>query len=216
MKYLRQITGLGRFFYPSLLWNLPRTEKNIYLTFDDGPVPEVTLWVLELLRSYSAKASFFCIGENIAKHPEVYQQILSEGHSVGNHTYNHLNGWKTKTSIYLDNVLKAQKLMSDFSEAQNSERIAQKLFRPPYGRISPAQARELRKLGYTIVMWEAVSGDFDQSLTSEEIFKNSVKNLGAGSIIVFHDSLKASKNLQIVLPQVMEYYHKNEFSFRAL
>ena len=137
MAYLKKISTLGKMIYPSLMWNFSRKEKVIYLTFDDGPHPEITPWVLELLSTYNAKATFFCVGENIEKYPDTFNQILKEGHSIGNHTYNHLNGWKTSTSEYLENVDKAERAINHHT----SERIQNKLFRPPYGKPSISQIK---------------------------------------------------------------------------
>lgn len=212
---MNEVSAIGRLFFPSLVWNLSREEKCIYLSFDDGPIPDVTLWVLETLKRYEAKATFFCIGENIEKHPEVYKQLLTEGHSTGNHTFNHLNGWRTNTAIYIENILKAQEVMS-LHESPATDPGAKRLFRPPYGKITPVQARKIFHLGYKIIMWEAVSGDFDQSLSPEECYQNVIKNTREGSIVVFHDSLKASGNLQLCLPRVLEYFRDKGYEFRAI
>ncbi|HSM64044.1 MAG TPA: polysaccharide deacetylase family protein, partial [Gillisia sp.] len=177
-----------------------------------GPHPEITPWVLNLLNDYQAKATFFCVGENISKYPEVFQQLISEGHSFGNHTQNHLKGWKTSTSQYLENVLKAEAVISRFSENLNF----QKLFRPPYGKIKPSQAKRLQLLNYKIVMWDALSADFDPTISDEDCYRNVIENSNAGSIVVFHDSEKASEKLRIVLPRVLEYYSKKGFDFKGL
>lgn len=216
---MRKIADWGRLFYPSFLWSFSSTAKEIYLTFDDGPVPEVTLWVLQLLERYDARATFFCIGENIQKHPEIYRQLLIKGHSTGNHTFNHLNGWKTRTSTYIENILKAGEVM-----AQNEAEVTQetgakerpKLFRPPYGKITPAQGRQLKKLGFKIVMWETISRDYDQSISAEDCYHNVIRNSGTGSIVVFHDSIKASENMQLCLPRILEHYHRQGFKFKAI
>lgn len=207
---------MNRFFikYPSVLKKLyPKRitrlkgEKSIYLTFDDGPVPEITPWVLSELKKYDAKATFFCIGENIKNHTEIFNQLISENHSIGNHTFNHLNGWKTSKEEYLQNTLLAEKEIS---------RKSTKFFRPPYGKIKNSQAAELVKQNYKIVMWDVLSGDFDSRISEENCFKNVIKNASAGSTIVFHDSQKAFKNLSYTLPKVLEYYAAKGFSFKAL
>lgn len=212
MVYFKNISKLGSLLAPSLLWNMPRDSKTIYLSFDDGPHPEITPWVLNLLNDYQAKATFFCVGENISKYPEVFQQLISEGHSFGNHTQNHLKGWKTSTSQYLENVLKAEAVISRFSENLNH----QKLFRPPYGKIKPSQAKRLKLLNYKIVMWDALSADFDPTISDEDCYRNVIENSNAGSIVVFHDSQKASEKLRTVLPRVLEYYSKKGFDFKGL
>lgn len=212
MLYFKNISKLGSLLAPSLLWNMPRDSKTIYLSFDDGPHPEITPWVLNLLNDYQAKATFFCVGENISKYPEVFQQLISEGHSFGNHTQNHLKGWKTSTSQYLENVLKAEAVISRFSNNLNF----QKLFRPPYGKIKASQAKRLQLLNYKIVMWDALSADFDPTISDEDCYRNVIENSNAGSIIVFHDSQKTSEKLRTVLPRVLEYYSKKGFYFKGL
>lgn len=212
MVYFKNISKLGSLLAPSLLWNMPRNSKTIYLSFDDGPHPEITPWVLKTLNEHQAKATFFCVGENISKYPEVFQQLISEGHSFGNHTHNHLKGWKTSTSNYLENVLKAEIVISKFSE--NTE--DQKLFRPPYGKIKPSQAKRLQLLNYKIVMWDALSADFDPALSAEDCYKNVINTSKAGSIVVFHDSEKASEKLKTVLPRILEYYSEKGFNFKGL
>lgn len=212
MAYFNNISIIGRLIYPSLVWNMPRDSNTIYLSFDDGPHPEITPWVLEQLIAYNAKATFFCVGENIKKYPEIFQQILSEGHSQGNHTYNHLKGWKTPTGKYVENVQKAQTVIEKFAISQRNS----KLFRPPYGKIKSSQIKRLQLLNYKIVMWDALSGDFDENISADSCFQNISKNINAGSIIVFHDSEKAFKNLEKVLPRVLEFYSAKGFSFKGI
>lgn len=209
---LAKIPFLLKYLLPHRIWKFPSDEKAIYLSFDDGPIPEVTPWVLEQLKTYNAKASFFCIGDNIRKHPEVFREILAEGHSIGNHTYNHLNGWMTSTEKYVSNVLQAQEEIESFENSESSV----KLFRPPYGRLTEKQARLLRKKGFSIVMWEVLSMDYDHRITPEKCRQNVLKNADPGSIIVFHDSLKAEKNLKAVLPKVLQYYLEKGYAFRAI
>jgi peptidoglycan/xylan/chitin deacetylase (PgdA/CDA1 family) len=227
MAYLKKISALGKFLFPSLLWNIPKTGNTLYLTFDDGPIPEVTPWVLALLKEYHAKATFFCIGENISKHPEIFEQILAEGHNVGNHSFNHLNGWKTPISTYIENVKKAEEIIFEKSESidrnqdnriKSQEKIKKnlKLFRPPYGKITPKQIKTLQGQGFRIVMWEVISGDFDVNVSPENCLNNVLKNSKPGSIVVFHDSYKASEKLKEVLPKVLEYYHQKGFEFKAI
>lgn len=178
--------------YPERIWAFSHEKASVFLTFDDGPIPEVTPWVLDELKKHNAKATFFSIGENVKKHPEIFERILSEGHSVGNHTFNHLKGSKTETSKYIENTLLAEKL------------IHSKLFRPPYGKITSKQAKILQIKGFKIVMWDVISYDYDSTVSEEKCLENVLKNIQPGSIIVFHDSLKAEKNLRYVLPKVLE------------
>ncbi len=225
MAYLKKISALGKVFYPSLLWKIPSSQKTLYLTFDDGPIPELTPWVLETLKDYDAKATFFCVGENILKYPEVYGQVLAEGHRTGNHTFNHIKGWESSTPDYLQNVFLAEEALEDqnhqFYGCDNFGRNTgvveqQKLFRPPYGRITPLQIKKLQKQGYKIVMWDVISGDFDTEISAEECYKNVLDNCDSGSIVVFHDSIKASEKLNEVLPRVLEHYKEQGFKFEGL
>lgn len=195
--------------YPNRITKI-KAEKSIYLTFDDGPIPEITPWVLDTLKQYNAKATFFCIGDNIRKHPEVFQQILKEKHRVANHTFNHLNGWKTSKEKYIENTLLAEKEIERFSPQKT------KLFRPPFGKIKNSQAAKLVKQDYTIVMWDVISGDFDSRISKDKCLENVLKNASAGSTIVFHDSIKASESLKFALPNVLDYYAKKGFDFKAL
>jgi peptidoglycan/xylan/chitin deacetylase (PgdA/CDA1 family) len=193
------------------VWDIPTTDKKIYITFDDGPTPEITQWTLNLLKQYNAKATFFCIGDNIKKYPEIFKEILANKHSIGNHTFNHLNGWKTDNKKYLDNFLQCElEISNQFSD--NSS----KLFRPPYGKIKSSQARAIGRLGYKIIMWTLVSYDFDSNLSKEECLDNVIKNCEPGTIIVFHDSKKAFKNLEYVLPKTLEFLTQNNYVIEAI
>ena len=196
--------------FNNLVWDIPNSDKKIYLTFDDGPIPEVTEWVLELLKSEDIKATFFCIGDNIKKHPEVYKRILSEGHQTGNHTFNHLNGWKTETKSYLGNF----KLCETEHLKLNTEHSF--LFRPPYGKIKPSQSKAIRQLGYKIIMWDVLSYDFDPTISVEKCLENVISNTEQGSIIVFHDSLKAEKNLKYALPKAIQILKNRGFVFDVI
>ncbi|QED38813.1 polysaccharide deacetylase family protein [Antarcticibacterium arcticum] len=249
----RFIATAGRIFFPSLLWNKVSTEKILYLTFDDGPIPEVTPWVLSLLKEYDAKATFFCIGDNVHKHPDVFKMILADGHRIGNHTFNHLNGWKTSSDNYLENILQAERTIRDKLQEKliaappseitkkpqfhylktpkerptnnNSQQTTplqqptstgQKLFRPPFGKITPIQIRKLEQQDYKIVMWDVISEDYNPTKNPESCLKE-VKNFSKpGSIVVFHDSLKAYGNLKIILPSVLQHYSQKGYEFKAL
>ncbi len=184
-------------------------SKKIYLTFDDGPIPEVTPWVLEILEMHNAKATFFCIGENIERHPDVFDQLRNSGHSIGNHTYNHLKGWSTPTDMYLDNLQKTEVLLQEAG-------IYTKLFRPPYGKIKRKQARPLLKKGYKIVMYDVIAYDWDADTSPQESASNIINHAQSGSIIVFHDSLKAEKNLRFALPEVLAHFTRLGYEFDAL
>ena len=201
-------------------WRFATDKKELYLTFDDGPIPEITEFVLDTLQQYNAKATFFCIGENIDKHPDIFKRILNEGHAVGNHTYNHLNGWKTDSFNYIENTQKTEQTLGDFRKLQNqtTEESLQdaKLFRPPYGKIKSRQAKELQKLGYKIIMWDVLSADFDTSVSKEQCLKNVTRNVQGGSIIVFHDSIKAFERLQYALPKVLTYFSEEGFTFKRI
>ena len=196
--------------FNNLVWDIPNSDKKIYLTFDDGPIPDVTEWVLDLLKSEEIKATFFCIGDNIKKHPEVYKRILSEGHQTGNHTFNHLNGWKTYTKSYLGNF----KLCETEHLKLNTEHSF--LFRPPYGKIKPSQSKAIRQLGYKIIMWDVLSYDFDPTISVEKCLENVISNTEQGSIIVFHDSLKAEKNLKYALPKAIQILKNRGFVFDVI
>lgn len=176
----------------------------MYLTFDDGPMPGVTDWVLDQLKAYEAKATFFCIGDNVQKYPELFRRIQSEGHAVGNHTQHHLKGWQTDRKHYLEDIAKADKL------------IQSPLFRPPYGKIKPRQWRALHKQGFEIIMWNVLSKDYRVGLTSEDCWQKVKSQVGHRSIVVFHDSKKAAPRMQPALLQTLEYFSERGFLFRAL
>lgn len=200
--------------FPNFIWNIDTDNKEIFLTFDDGPTPEITNWVLNTLKLYNAKATFFCIGNNIEKYPLVFQNIINEGHSIGNHTYNHLNGWKHKTKPYLEDISRTQKLID--SKAEEYQYTKVNLFRPPYGKIKPKQSKQILDLGYKIIMWDVLSYDWDIYVTEENCLKNVISTAKEGSIIVFHDSIKASRNLKYALPKVLEYYKNRGFRFLSI
>jgi peptidoglycan-N-acetylglucosamine deacetylase len=201
--------------FSNYIWDIPNNENKIYLTFDDGPTAEITEWILEELQKHNAKATFFCIGKNIESHPSVFEKIINKNHSIGNHTYNHLNGWKTPNERYLKNISLCTESIEKHLKPEKKEGNY-KLFRPPYGRIKPLQARKLRKQGYKIIMWDVLSADFDTSVTKEQCLENVISNIESGSIIVFHDSVKAFKNLKYSLPKVLDYLDQNNFQYSTL
>lgn len=190
-------------FFKGLTWTLPNTENKIYLTFDDGPIPEVTPWVLDVLKAKGIKATFFCVGANVQKHPDIYARILEEGHGVGNHTQNHLSGWKAANDVYFQEIDEA------------AQYIDSNLFRPPYGRISPAQYRQIKDR-YRVIMWDTLSKDYDASLSSEQVYQNATSGVKSGSILVFHDSLKAECHLRDVLERVIDELLGRNFVFGVI
>jgi peptidoglycan-N-acetylglucosamine deacetylase len=175
----------------------------MYLTFDDGPIPEITPWVLETLKKFNAKATFFCVGDNVNKNPTVFQQVLADGHAIGNHTFSHINGWNSDNIPYFHDVRHCAKL------------VKSTLFRPPYGRLTPKQTQFLTR-HYDIVMWDVLSGDFDQDISKEDCLKNVVSAAKRGSIIVFHDSLKAAERMMYALPRVLEHFAAKGYRFEHL
>ncbi|NNT71339.1 polysaccharide deacetylase family protein [Flavobacterium sp. IMCC34852] len=193
--------------FPKYIWEIPNHEKKVFLTFDDGPIPEVTEWTLAQLKKHNAKATFFCIGHNIQKHPEIFKTVIDDGHSIGNHTFNHLKGWETSLEDYIENTKKCSEIITNCQ--LNTEHS--QLFRPPYGKIKPAQATALRKQGYKIIMWDIISMDFDQTISPEKCLDNVLKNIESGSIIVFHDSVKAWKNLEYALPKTLAFLKEKGF-----
>lgn len=206
--YFIKTPGWVKSLWPSYVWDIPTQDKVIYLSFDDGPHPIATPFVLDELKKYNARASFFCIGKNVAAHPDIYQRILDEGHVTGNHTYHHPNGWKTKNQLYLQDIAEAAKL------------IDSALFRPPYGRIRSYQARHaalaMNKDAANIIMWSVLSGDFDDSITPEQCLENVIANTGDGAIVVFHDSEKALARLKYALPRVLDFFSNEGYRFEPI
>ena len=201
VKTNRFVKGL----FPNYVWDIPNDENKVFLTFDDGPTPEITEWVLAQLKQYNAKATFFCIGNNIEKHPDIFQKVIKEGHTIGNHTFNHLKGWKTRTKEYVENVKLCQ------NQIQNHKSQISNLFRPPYGKVKPSQSKVLRRLGYKIIMWDVISMDFDSTLPATKCLEHVLKNVTSGSIIVFHDSVKAQQNLKYTLPKTLSFLKEKGF-----
>lgn len=192
--------------YPELTWRVTTTQKEIYLTFDDGPVPGPTEFVLETLAQHQAKATFFCIGDNVRKHPQIFTKLVQAGHSVGNHTFNHLPGWRYSTAEYIDNIARCQRefILHQVTPAP--------IFRPPYGRISFSQIRAL-KGDYRIIMWDVLTRDYTRSLTPERCLAGTIQATRSGSIVVFHDSLKAERSLRYVLPRYLQYLRDEGYAF---
>lgn len=207
-----------KYVYPNLLWDKKKEERRkknqrIYLTFDDGPIPDVTEFVLDTLKAYRAKGTFFCVGDNVDRHPQLYQKILRKGHVVGNHTHHHLNGWETRDQDYFNNIRQCDSSL--IQHLPERVRLLKKLFRPPHGKIRKSQIQFL-KHEYTIVMWDILSGDFDQDFNEEKCLEKCIANTTAGTIIIFHDSYKAEKNLRYVLPRYLDHFTSAEFQFDVL
>ena len=206
MFYFVKTPGWLEKLFKRFIWSIPVHDKIIYLSFDDGPHPQITPFVLDELKKYGAKASFFCIGKNVLAYPDVYKRIIEEGHSVGNHSFNHLNGWKTNDALYLDDIAKAK------------EYIDSNLYRPPYGRITRFQLSQLSLPGFNLktVMWTVLSGDFDTGISPEKCLRNVLYKCRPGSIVVFHDSEKADKRMRYALPGTLEHYNKEGYSFERI
>lgn len=201
--FIEQPPTAFRIFFPNAAWRIPQKEKTVYLTFDDGPIPGVTPWVLETLKRYGVRATFFCVGDNVRKHPDIFKQVVDAGHKVGNHSFNHLQGFKHSTRNYVENVEKADAL------------IHSELYRPPHGQLRIRQQSKLKKK-YQIVMWDVVTRDYNKELSGEfvlDIVKRKVRN---GSIIVFHDSLKAEKNMKYAMPKAIEWMLREGYKFEVL
>jgi peptidoglycan/xylan/chitin deacetylase (PgdA/CDA1 family) len=195
---------LKRLHNKGLIWSRSTKHKRIYLSFDDGPHPIITNFVLDTLKENGIKATFFCIGDNVLKYPETFERIVKEQHCIGNHTHNHLNGWKSDNIQYYKNILQAAK------------HIPSKLFRPPYGKIKPTQANYLLKRGWRIIMWNSLSADFDTSIDGTTCFNNVISTMKNGSIVVFHDSEKAFDRMKIALPLLIQYCREQHYEIRAL
>ncbi len=204
--YLTRSPFWLQWLYPTLTWHKDRNEKYVYLTFDDGPIPVVTPFVLNTLKSFNARATFFCIGDNVKNHPEIFAEVLANGHQSANHTFNHLKGWDTTDEVYIENVLKCAELVDS------------RLFRPPYGRIKKNQIRQLKNRfpDMELIMWDVLSGDFDAGITPEKCAANVLNHTQNGSIIVFHDSVKAFPRLKYALPLVLQSLQSAGYQFRIL
>jgi peptidoglycan-N-acetylglucosamine deacetylase len=211
--FIHKTNFLMRALYPNFIWRLPNEKKEIFLTFDDGPIPEVTEFVLEELKKYQAKATFFCIGANIEKYPNIFQMLVNQQHTIGNHTFNHVRGWDVEKEFYLDNFKKCESQI--LSQIPNPKSQIPNFFRPPFGRIKRSQAKEILKT-HKIVMWDVLTGDYDQSLSKERVLSKTLKYSEQGSIVLFHDSIKASKNMMFTLPRFLEHFSEKGYSFKSL
>ena len=196
---------LYRLLYPKAIWRIPVPDKKtVYLTFDDGPIPEVTPWVLDILDKFNVKATFFCVGDNVRKYGHIYKELINRGHSAGNHTFHHLQGWQNRSSKFLDNARKAKELI-------NSD-----LFRPPHGHMIFPQPALLKRKGYKIVMWDVVTRDYSKYMNPQQVLNNVKRYTRDGSIIVFHDSLKAETNMKYALPKAIEWLLEQGYSFELV
>lgn len=198
-----RLPGFITSLYKDAVWRFPDTDRVVYLTFDDGPIPEVTPWVLDLLKSENIRATFFCVGENVIKYPEIYHQILYQGHSVGNHTFNHLQGLKHDNLAFFRNIEKAALY------------IDSNLFRPPHGWMKTSQYQYLKNR-FKIIMWDVISCDYNSGITPERVFRNITDFVRSGSVITFHDSIKAEKNLKKTLPKAIRWLKSEGFRFEAI
>ncbi|PCJ85979.1 MAG: polysaccharide deacetylase family protein [Flavobacteriales bacterium] len=212
--YLAKTPSLVKPFFKDFVWNFPTKEKILYLTFDDGPTSGITDWVLNKLKEFNAKATFFCIGTKVEQRPRLFQQILEEGHTIGNHTHNHLNGKKVSDEEYFENINMCQETIKSL-HINTSSNNQIKLFRPPYGKITKSQISNL-KSQYSIIMWDVLSGDFDLKISKEKCADNVLKNAKKGSIVVFHDYKKAKEKLFYALPKTLEHFSEKGFRFEAI
>ena len=212
--YLHKTNVLIRKMFPRFVWKQDTTEKVIYLTFDDGPIPEVTQFVLDTLKEYDAKATFFCVGDNVLKNPAIFQTVLEAGHQVGNHTHNHFNAWDTEDELYCQNVAECRLVMeNELLKFGKRERVH--LFRPPYGKLNYKLVKSLSK-EYKLIMWDVLSGDFDPHLSPQKCLEKTITCTERGSIVVFHDSIKTQKCITYVLPQYLDYFSKRGFRFEGI
>ena len=201
--FIEQPPFFYRMLFPETIWRIPGDKKTVYLTFDDGPIPQVTPWVLDVLDYYEVKATFFCGGDNVARNPNLFQVIRDRGQQVGNHTMNHVKGMSMSPEKYVRNVMNAHDL------------IQSRLFRPPHGHMLPGQAKLLKK-DFSIIMWDVVTRDYSNKLSGEQVFGNVKRYARNGSIIVFHDSIKAERNLHYALPRTINWLRENGFLFKTL
>ena len=202
--FIEQMPDIIRLLYPSVLWRKDKNKKVIYLTFDDGPTEEITHWILKTLDEFNIKVTFFCIGNNAEKHPEILDEIRKNGHSVGIHGYEHRRGLYKEGDAYFSDIEKSKNI------------IKSNLFRPPHGNITPSQARKLKNLGYNVVLWDVITRDYNPSLSEEKVLDIAKKYTRNGSIVVFHDSLKAKKNMKYAFPKAVKYWLENGYTFETL
>jgi peptidoglycan/xylan/chitin deacetylase (PgdA/CDA1 family) len=196
--------------FPAFTWRIKTEQKEVYLTFDDGPIPSLTKEILDILNQYSIKATFFCVGENIDKHPEIFKQVINQGHTVGNHTYNHLKAWKVSQNSYIENLLKAEKTIEKYAENRT------KLFRPPYGQFTYKLYKSVIALGYQVIMWDILTKDYSPRLNIKRAYEQCVNQTDKGSIVVFHDNMKARNNALNLLPMYINKLMSEGYQFKTL
>ena len=200
--FIEQPPWFYRALFPGVTWRMPAEPKCVYLTFDDGPIPEVTPWVLDTLDRFGVKATFFMVGDNVRKHPDIYQMVVDRGHRIGNHTFNHIQGWRYCTKNYLANVAKA------------AEYIPSDLFRPPHGHMRIPQTLLLQRK-YRVIMWDVVTRDYSPHMTPEGVLQVVKRYTRNGSVIVFHDSLKSERNMRVAMPQAVEWLLAQGYTFKV-
>lgn len=217
MRILYQFPDWLHCLYPNALWRVASDDASltVYLTFDDGPVPEVTPQVLDILDSFGIKATFFWVGENLLKYPHLAQEVVQRGHRIGNHTYHHISGWSVSAEKYIDNILKAESIIGQTIQGYFGEHT-KRLFRPPYGRMRREVYEWLKARGYTVVLWDLVTHDYNRRYTPEEIERICMRYVRDGSIILMHDSIKASENTLVVLPRLICRLQTEGYQFRML
>lgn len=208
MLYSHKTPGWIQKIYPTLTWHRRPQSEKVFITFDDGPIPELTPQILDILDSYNVKATFFCVGDNVRKHPLIYRRVIDEGHAVGNHTMHHVDGWKTEDAVYTRDIQECARHMNQDAEKN-------RLFRPPYGKIRRKQLREVSN-SYEIVMWDVLSGDFDRKLSPEDCYTRTMRHTKPGSIVVFHDNIKATPRVLHALPRVLEEIKNRNWSCGSL
>ncbi|MDX1471110.1 MAG: polysaccharide deacetylase family protein [Flavobacteriaceae bacterium] len=205
-------TPILKRLFPQYIWEVSDSKDEIFLTFDDGPQEGITDWTLDVLKKYKAKATFFCLGKNISKYPKLFERIINEGHSIGNHTYDHLKGWNVSKERYLEDIFRCQEIIQDNAGSS----LSHKLFRPPYGKIKPTQAKETLEHGFKIVMWTVIAYDWRNDLEPKKCLNRVIDTTENGSIVVLHDSIKAERNMKFVLPRALEHFSKRGYNFKAL
>lgn len=202
------VPGIIKFFFPSLLWSYPTDKKKVFLTFDDGPMQGITYWVLTQLKNHDAKATFFMVGENVERYPALVNSVMNDGHAIGNHTLNHINGWKVSNQEYIENIKKCD-------SALTKQEVRSRLFRPPYGRVNPFLIRRIQR-NHRIVMWDLLSKDYSSKYAPEILLDKLIRFTHSGSIVVFHDSLKAEQNLRYILPQYLEFLTEKGYQMESI
>lgn len=210
MIHFYKTPGLLKKISTDLIWNVPTADKVIYLTFDDGPIPDLTEYVLRILDEFEAKATFFCVGDNIRKYPEICKKVIEKGHILGNHTLNHLKGWSTKNDSYFKNIETCQEYISNYQKSDHKP-----LFRPPHGQITRNQIKNLRS-NYQIIMWDILAYDFENTHSPSQSLDRVIKLTKSGSIVVFHDNYKAETKLKYMLPGFLKHFKENGFTFKVL